>query len=57
MTAENDYNDRTTDKTLGDLHQLGTSIDGKVEEILEELRDLVEFERDRSYHGYSLNDY
>jgi hypothetical protein len=59
FTMTEDYYDakRATEKTLEELHQVALRIDGKVEEILDELKELVTYQSESSYHGYSMNDF
>ena len=56
--ATKDYHERrTSGKTLDDLYHVATSIDEKVEEIMDELHDMVEYQRDRSYRGFEFDEY
>ena len=59
FTMTEDYYDgkRTTGKTLDDLHCVAVCIDDKVEEILDELKELVAYQSESSYHDYSMADY
>ena len=61
MTKEDYHETRATDETIKSLYQVVSAIDHKVEEILDEMKDLVELQSDRShsdYYGrYSKEDY
>ena len=57
MTAEKYNEERPSEKTLSDVYRAVNSIDEKVEDILEELRDLTDYQKDRSYRGYGFDEY
>ena len=57
MTTENYHDKRTSDAILEDLYRVAVSIEEKVEEILEELKDLVNYQSESSHRDYSFDDY
>ena len=57
MTAQDDYEKKTTDDRLTSIYRMTVSIDDKVGDILKELQDLVEMQDAKDYRGCDLRDY
>lgn len=57
MAEEKYHAERTTDKILEDLYRVVSSIDQKVEEILDEMGDVLRSRDERYGDFYAANDY
>ena len=53
MTDKDYHSGKTTDQKLEDIHKIATSIEEKVEEILDGIRDLEDLRGERNYQQYS----
>ena len=56
MTTQDDYCPKATSKTMDDLYRVAESLEDKVDDILDELKDLSESCASRSYHAYGWHD-
>lgn len=56
MTTEDYHEEGETECTLDDLYTVAVSIEEKVEEILDELKELVASGRESSMRGLDLRD-